>query len=414
MRILLVNPNRYRTPPTPPLGLSHLLSGLGDSRHEGRIVDLCFEDDPASSLDREIEKFKPHVAGFTIRNIDTCICDNNVFFLDDIRELVTRVKAHGIPVIAGGAGFSFSPRAILAYLGADYGVSGPGERALVRFLDLFSSDTPPPGTILNGWETGIAPDFTVDRNDTIDYARYTADRGLLGFETKKGCAEGCSYCMERKKKLIFRSPDAIVRELAELAERGFTSFHLCDTEFNQDLGHCTAFLETLIHKGPSISWVLYMKSFPYSEELFRLLKKSGADLVTLSMPTGGNALEHAETICRIARLYDIKLAIDLLLGFPGESREDSRRTIEKLRTIRPDTVGIMSTFRLYPELPLTRIITGSPEHRKHLKGALDHNPDYILPVFYNHLSLEILRELIDDDPLFKIEGFERTSNYERL
>ena len=38
----------------------------------------------------------------------------------------------------------------------------------------------------------------------------------------------------------------------------------------------------------------------------------------------------------------------------------------------------------------------------------------IRPVFYNSITMDMLKELIGDDPLFKIEGFERTSNYERL
>lgn len=414
MKILLINPNQYRTPPVPPLALEHLHSMLRDSPHECRILDLCFSDDPISSLEEEIHNFNPRIAGLTIRNIDTCIYQNNIFFLDDIKKLVTCFKKHGIPVLLGGAGYSFAAEGILEYLGADWGIKGPAERAVGCFLDIFQKKPPPAGTILDGWKMGIDPDFRIHQNDFINYERYVSERGVLGFETQKGCTENCSYCSEGKTRVIYRNPDCVVEELKEFAERGFTTFHLCDTEFNQNLGHCKSFLETLIQKGPEIKWVLYVKTYPYDDELFRLLKKSGADLITLSIPTGKNWLEHSGKICRLAKKHGIKLAIDLLVGFPGETIESVKSKIEALRKIKPDTIGVNSTIRLYPGLAVVRMIVGSSDYRKHLSGAVADNPYFIRPVFYNHISVDMLRKIIGDDPLFKIEGFERTSNYERL
>lgn len=414
MKILLINPNQYRTPPVPPLALEHLYSVLRGSPHECRILDLCFSDDPISLLDEEINNFTPHVAGFTIRNIDSCIYRNNIFFLDDIKKLIDYVKRQGIPVLLGGSGFSFIPEGIIEYLGADWGIKGPGEKALRYFLDLFEKNPPRSGTIFDGWEIGFDQDFRVYRNDFIDYEGYVNERGILGFETQKGCKEQCLYCLEGNSRLLFRNHDCVVDELKYFANRGFTSFHLCDTEFNQDLEHCKNFLETLINKGPAITWTLYMKSAPYDDELFKLLKKSGANMITLSLPTGENWLEHARKQCSIAKKHDLKLAVDLLVGLPGETIESVKRTISVLREIQPDTVGVNSTIRLFPEQSVAKKIAKSAEYQKHLLGAVDNNPHLIRPVFYQHLSADKLREIIGDDPLFKIEGFERTSNYERL
>ena len=108
------------------------------------------------------------------------------------------------------------------------------------------------------------------------------------------------------------------------------------------------------------------------------------------------------------------MAVDLLTGFPGETIESVRNTIERLREIGPETVGIISTLRLYPHLPVAKLIAGSEKHRAYMSGEIDGNPDFIRPVFYEWLSVDMLRKIIGDDPLFKIEGFERTSNYERI
>ena len=413
MKILLINPNRYRTPPVPPLALEYLAGALDGSPHGCRILDLCFAEDPVGELDREINAFKPNIAGFTIRNIDTVIYHNNVFFLDDIKSLVSHVRGKGIPVVLGGAGFSFVPEGILGYAGAEWGVYGPGERALPAFLDRYEQGDIPRGTILDGWEYGIDTSHR-RRHDAVDYGRYFGNRGLAGFETQKGCFGACSYCPEGNRHVMFKNPSGVVEEISELTARGITSFHLCDTEFNQDLAHCKAFLEALIASNTGITWVLYMKTSPYDDDLFRLLRKSGAQLVTLSVPTGDDSLDHAETVCRLARKYGLRLAVDFLCGFPGETAETVRAALEKLRRMAPDTVGVNSYFRLIPKLAVTRQILSSPGHRRYLLGEVENNPDMIRPVFYNSITVDMLKELVGNDPLFKIEGFERTSNYERL
>ena len=109
MKILLINPNRYRTPPVPPLGLEYLENALRETHHECRILDLCFSDDPLLALEEGINSFNPDIAGVTVRNIDTVLFHNNAFFLDDIKILVDHLKKRSIPVILGGSGYSFIP-----------------------------------------------------------------------------------------------------------------------------------------------------------------------------------------------------------------------------------------------------------------------------------------------------------------
>ena len=414
MKILLVNPNNYRKPPTPPLALEYLDSALKGTRHDCCILDLCFDDQPAITLREEIVRFDPDLVGFSIRNIDTVLFENNIFFLPGIKVLVDVVKNMGLPVILGGVSYSFIPEGILSYLGADWAVRGPGEKALIHLLDEIEKSPPKRGTIINGWVKGIDPDMRVVRGETLNYARYIKEGGLSGFQTQKGCLGTCSYCSESSGQVLFRSPARVIEEIAEMVNKGFTEFHLCDTEFNQELEYCHTFLESLIEKGPDISWTLYMKTWPYDEELFRLLAKSGAYLITLSIPTVGDPIENTAMIRQFSKKYGIRLAIDLLCGFPDQTIESIRKTIEQLRKIHPDIVGVNAWIRLCPGTKIARKVWNNPSYKIFLTGAVDNNPEMIYPVFYNHLSIEMLQEIIGDDPLFKIEGFERTTNYERL
>jgi len=414
VKILFINPNTYRTPPVPPIALEYLSAALDGLPHESRILDLCFSDDPAADTARALDDFRPDLAAVTIRNIDTVIRANNVFFLDGIRELVNGIRERGVPVVAGGAGFSFNPAGVLSYIGADWGVAGPGERAIAVIADRLATDPPERGTVLDGWSLGFDPGMRVVRGRGIDYGRYIASGGLAGFQTQKGCLERCPYCAEGTGRHTVRTSGAVVGEIASLVETGVTDFHLCDTEFNQDLGFCKTFLRRLIDARLPIRWAVYMKTSPWDNELFGLLAASGAHLVTVSIPTGTNSLENAGGLIASAKAHGLNVAVDLLVGFPGDTGKSVAGTVAVLRAMKSDTVGVNATIRLYEGLPITRRILSSDQEREFIDGDIDGNPGLIHPVFYNHLTVDALRDIIGGDPLFKIEGFERTSNYERI
>jgi hypothetical protein len=157
-----------------------------------------------------------------------------------------------------------------------------------------------------------------------------------------------------------------------------------------------------------------MKNAPSEARLFELLARSGAWLVTLSLPSGRNPLQSTAKVARLCRDNGIRLAVDFLCGFPGQTRDSIRRALDSLRRIRPDTVGVNSVIRLYEGMGLARRIMASPGQRRRMIGSLEGNPGFLRPVFYRSLAPEELQEMIGGDPLFKVEGFERSSNYERL
>ncbi|HOX28966.1 MAG TPA: hypothetical protein PLQ76_07435, partial [bacterium] len=86
--------------------------------------------------------------------------------------------------------------------------------------------------------------------------------------------------------------------------------------------------------------------------------------------------------------------------------------ISFFKASRPDTVGINSYIRLYPETKIMGIILENDDMKSNLISKTAKTP--LSPTFYNHIGVEALVEIISGDPIFKIEGFERTSNYERL
>ncbi len=417
--ILLINPNRYCSPPVIPVGLEYVASSLEGAGYNTRMLDLCFTDDHITTIHESLRDTRPLFAGITIRNIDSALYNNNIFFLPDIARIIDEVKKFNIPVVLGGAGFSGAPDIILSETGADFGITGPADIAVKELADTLSHGARPEGNIISGWNTGIDSRHSPKRPLGIDYKKYIDNGGVVGFATQFGCSEHCPYCLEAGKRVLFRDPEAVISELAFLSENGHASFHLCDSEYNLDLGYSERFAEMLAEANLSISWALYLKPAPWSEKLFSSLKRSGAVSITLSVDSFilSSSISRYNnydvvSIIRICRELGIKLAVDLLTGYPRESVSSTAASMELFRKHRPDTVGVNSFFRIYPDTELRRFIDGN--NSISILANENQKNSAVKPAFYNHITIEKLHEIIDGDPLFRIEGFERSTNYERL
>jgi radical SAM superfamily enzyme YgiQ (UPF0313 family) len=419
MKILLVNPNRYTHPPVPPLGLEYLAAALENSNHEYRLLDLTFSTNPASEISDKVSAFGPDLAGITVRNIDSGIPYNTLFFLDEVAGYVELLNELGLKTVAGGAGFGIAPSEVLAHIGASLGVDGPGESEIVRLLDrLENGENVESGTILDGWKTAgpLEPGGNTLRVSAgINFRHYLDEGAVGGFRTQSGCRGTCPYCTEANRCVRFRPPELVVAELKQMLEHGVDRFHLCDSEFNQDLVYCHNLLDSLLVEGLVIDWALYMKTAPCDAPLFSKLAKTGANLITFTYPScvPDEPARAAEAI-RLAKESGIRVAVDYLCGFPRQSDDDISRELDILRGAAPDTVGVNNCIRLYPGTRFTRQVCKDRNLWDCLLGKVEGNPGLLRPVFYSGVPLARIRELVAGDPLFKIEGFERSTNYQRL
>lgn len=414
MKVLLVNPNRYKSPPVPPIGLEYIAASLEEGGHEVMIVDLCFSEDPIGELDAAVASFGPDIAGITVRNIDTVLFETNEFFLDGIRNIVDRLKRKwGLTVIAGGTGVSANPEGVLEYIGAAYAICGPGEDVTTG--------------LLSGMEKGAHQERVQRRKyrydiscprrfGGIDYGRYFGNGGVAGFETHKGCGSSCVYCLEANTNVSFKPVTDVLSEITGLVEAGYRRFHLCDLEFNEDLDYCLEFCSALRDTRLGIDWALYMKPANYNKKLFRLMKECGVSLITLTVDSWKKCpLYYAdiEKIVFSAKSAGLKIAVDFLAGFPYEAEDTLLFYIDMFRRLQPDSVGINTHIRLYKTLQITEIIMRDGELRKNLSGHIE-DRTFIEPVFYSHVDISRLEKLIRGEKIFRIEGPEKSVNYQRV
>ena len=140
MRVAFVSGNREQLPDgVIPLGLLYVMAAT-PAQHERVLVDLCFADDPAETLGRELARQAPDVVALGMRNIQSGDYSGVGHTLAYYRMLMRSIRAAtDAPVVIGGAGFSVMPDALMRELRPDFGIAGEGERAFPELLEALES-----------------------------------------------------------------------------------------------------------------------------------------------------------------------------------------------------------------------------------------------------------------------------------
>src|SRR5215831_7192054 len=132
-RVLLLSANSYEVPYAVfPLGLAQLNAALRAAGYETRWVD-CLAD--ATPIDQALAEFQPDFVGVSLRNIDDVAFKKRETFYGTLFALCGRIRQRSpARIIVGGSGFSIFPEHLLERSGADFGIQGEGEAALLALL----------------------------------------------------------------------------------------------------------------------------------------------------------------------------------------------------------------------------------------------------------------------------------------
>ncbi|MCC6559306.1 MAG: cobalamin-dependent protein [Polyangiaceae bacterium] len=375
MRVLLVSANREQYPsPVVPLGVLTVAGALRDA-HEVRVVDLCFEADPARALQEAAAAFAPEVIGFGIRNLHTNSYDGMERLVDEYRGAVAALRAaSAAPIVLGGSGYSLQPERLLAALDADHGVVGEGERSFRALVDalargerpprITAASPPPPVIVLRGAQgAGGDPEAHSDLDllpaparDLVDPRYYELD-GTDNIQTKRGCAFHCEYCDYpdlEGRKIRLRDPEAIADEvLARSRAPGVSHIFFVDSVWNVPRSHALAICRALMDRGNPLPWVCYGSPASFDDELVSAMARARCLGVEIGSDTGTERmlerLRKPFTIGQIERTRELFVEHGILdahtfvLGALDETPDEVRETLDFVDRLAPD-VAVFIAF----------------------------------------------------------------------
>ncbi|MHC5054334.1 MAG: lipid biosynthesis B12-binding/radical SAM protein [Planctomycetota bacterium] len=378
--VLLVSANAETVPyPVYPLALPVLASALEDEGHEVLQHDVLVS--PAEELARAIEERRPGLVGASVRNLGTTQSTCRREYLGGYEDTMRLVRElTDAPVVLGGSGFSIFPCELMELLDADYGVVGAGEGPLCRIAAAVSSGSDPgdvPGLIRRGEDRPRpAAAHTPGRrwapsHDSRLVRWYWDEGGMIGLQSKRGCAERCSYCtypLIEGGRVTAADPDSVVRDIVRLRERhGVDYFFFVDSVFNADREAGIRLAERIASEAPGISWGGFFTPRGIDEEYLAPLKASGLTHIelgtdsfaaaTLAAYGKGFGVEDVLRANRAAMALDIHVAHYVIFGGPGETEESVREGLALADGLGRAVVFASLGMRIFPGTDLCRIAT---------------------------------------------------------
>lgn len=186
-------------------------------------------------------------------------------------------------------------------------------------------------------ENPIEWDFFKDRIDKF-----------VSIRTSISCPFSCTFCGFPQHAGKYQTADIkfIENELNMLNSIGsITSVNFIDDTFNVPVKRFKEILRMMIKNKYNFKWNSHFRCQFADEETIHLMKESGCEGVFLGIESGNQQiLQNMNKAAKLAdyrkglellRKYDITTYASFIIGFPGETRETVKDTIEFIEENKP-------------------------------------------------------------------------------
>ena len=395
MKILLVSPNRLKTPsPVYPIGLDYV-AGAIPALHQVSIFDLNAEPDTAT-LRTRLKDFSPDLVGIALRNIDNTDGSYSRSFIADYHEVIDIVRAHSrAPIVLGGSGFTIFPEILMDTLGADYGIPGDGERIalLIDALENGQDTASLPGILVRGRPMVAEterPCFPIQRkfdaqSPHLDY--YLKHSSMMNVQTKRGCPFHCIYCTYPHidgSRLRLHDPDEVAETALALQRAGARYFFISDSTFNCSVPHSIAVAKAFARAGVTIPWGAFFAPLALPADYFQIMAEAGLrhvefgteSLCDRMLANYRKPFRKKDVCLGHAQAIDAGLHVAhyLMPGGPGETEETLAETLQAAETLTKTVFFFFCGIRIYPRTELHAIALR--------EGKISAEQDLLAPQFY--------------------------------
>jgi len=403
-----------------PLGLAYLAAVLRE-KVELSVLDAAVEGHgheeragrkmlryglPFAGIERRIREFKPDLVGVS------CIFSSQYQNVVEVMKAARRVDP-GVITVTGGTHPTFLPESSMGKCPElDLIARGEGEFTL---LDLVRASR-------EGGEYGDIPGLVWRRNSEVainkprephmnlDEIPFPA-RDLFPLElyheiclpmgivykrkpfmsliTTRGCPFRCAFCSSTNfwgNRYRKRSVKNVLDEMEHLHnDLGIRELKLFDDNLTSDMKRAKELFSGMIERGIDVTWNtpngIHVVSL--DDELLGLMRKSGGYELTLAVESGDQdvlkniirkptRLDQVEAAAKRIRKKGFGSYGFFIIGFPGETKEQIRRTLDFSRRLDLDRISCF----IFNPLPGTRLFEECVAKGYVKPGDMDEDVDY--------------------------------------
>jgi anaerobic magnesium-protoporphyrin IX monomethyl ester cyclase len=410
----LVNPpplkGVYRHQLYLPMGLAYLAAVLEEDGHEVTVIDCPAQEIDLEQLKTKLASIQPDLIGITSMTptIQSALLSAHA----------AKVVCPNAMVVIGGPHATFMDEQVLAEEQAiDVVVRGEGEETLLELAQNVSNQKALKGiegiTFRNNGQTVRTPNrLPIQKLDELPRPAYKYfslekyrlfGRKMLPIMTSRGCPSQCSFCTTARmfgKAFRARSPKSIVDELEWLRDvHGADAFSFYDDTFTLDTKRAVTICEEIRNRKIGLPWDCQTRVSKVSEDLLATMRNANCQQVFFGVESGcqkildavnkGTTVEQNRKAIKMAKDAGLFVAISVIIGYPGETRNMLMQTIDLVKKADPDDVYICVATP-YPGTDLRRLVEEMGYEISNDWGRYD----TITPIFKNpNLSAEDIRKL---------------------
>ncbi len=358
------------------LGLGYLAAVLEKNQYQVDVIDCQVMKFSLEDFKSEISRRKPDIVGVT----------SSTLTYQTAMKLV-KIAKQACPnciTIAGGAHVTFwDDHALEECPELDIVVRKEGENTvleLVQRIEAGKSFSDVVGTTCRVDDKIVRnPDRPyIEDLDALPFParhlwpmeKFKELEDILYLATSRGCVYWCEFCTTVRmhgRKYRMRSPKNVVDELEFLHNKyGNSKFTFCDDAFTVDQPRTEALCSEILGRGLKIEWNCGTRVDMLTQDLLAKMKAAGCVSVWFGVESGtqqvldamkkGISPELTMKVLGWVREADLMPVPNVILGFPGETKQSAWKTIKFVENVSPDSVGFYNVATPFPGTPMYDLV----------------------------------------------------------
>lgn len=377
MKVTLVNPpyppSVHSHPAFIPLGIAYLGAIAETEGHEVTVIDCQAEKLTYEAFRERIRGTPSDVVGVTA----TTLLYKSAMALITIAK---QVHPQALTMLGGSHGSFWDENALDEYPSLDIVVRREGETTFGEVLDKLQSKSSfnhVLGITFRNQEGKVirTPDRPfIEDLDSLPFPAHNLlplgalkrmGKVLFPLITSRGCVYWCDFCSTVRmfgRGYRMRSPKNVVDEMEMIHDKyGISQFTFYDDAFTVNRERVRKICEELHARKLKLIWDCGTRVDMVDRELLKTMHDAGCIAVWLGVESGsevilsamnkGIKLNQTRLAYKTAHEVGLMTIANVVIGFPGETEQTAKATVNFVKELNPDDVGFYVATP-YPGTPL--------------------------------------------------------------